>query len=77
MGLFRNRRSSKLGLISDLLLVATAAGRLVQQRRSGTGAAKASVGAETVLAAGAGLRLGRRWLRRRKSRKAALTLDAG
>lgn len=86
MGLFRNRssrRSSKLGLFSDLFLVGTAAGRMAQQRRAGAGTARASSGAEMALAGGAAFRLARRLLRRRKARKlhkadkAARVVDPG
>lgn len=70
MGLFRNRltrRSSKLGLASDVALVGAAAGRLAG-RRSGRGAGSPT---ELVLAGGAAFRLLRRFLRRRRNKRSA------
>jgi hypothetical protein len=76
MGLLRNRtrRFSRLGLISDLFLVGTAAGRMVQ-RRNGSGTGSAASGPELALAGGAAYRLARRWLRRRKRRKLPSSAD--
>lgn len=72
MGFFRNkvtRRSSVLGLLSDLALIGAAANRAIQ-RRGDSGSAKASV-TELTLAGGAAFRLLQRMRRRRKARKLA------
>ena len=70
MGFLRNRldrRFPRLGLLSDLALVGTAASRLLR-RGDTTGPARAASSAELVLAGGAAVRLLRRWRRRRRSR---------
>jgi hypothetical protein len=73
MGLVRNRltrRFKGLGLISDVALVGTAAGRAARRG----GGSKMSAG-EMAMAGGAALRLVRRLRRRRKAKKAARIIE--
>lgn len=70
MGILRSLltgRSSKFGLVSDLVLVGTAAARFAQQR-SGGGPAKGST-TDLILAGGAAIRLLQRLVGRRRSKR--------